>query len=182
MLLTKSQQQRFWREWSAACKTQGWTKAQSWTGLQIDNERHALLERAGFNSLTTVDRGPGFDRVLAELGRLTDNVARTVEVQNPEPGDRRRYLHLIEQHSQALGGLPYALAIARDQFKITTGLSTLEDLTTDQMYKLVMTLTARRHTRAKQENDRPTISTPRSTPLKDQPTLVPAGHNENNPF
>ena len=40
-------------------------------GAQIDNERLAMLERAGFDSLTKVDHMAGFDRVLAELAALT---------------------------------------------------------------------------------------------------------------
>lgn len=165
MLLTKDQQRRFWRDWQSACRSQGWTAANSWTGLQIDNERHSLLRRAGFNSLTEVDRGPGFDRVLAELGQLQNNAARTIETlpaeklavpagrqgyvfQRDTPGYRRRLLWLVRKHSLPLGGEPYVLALARDKFRITAGLSTIEDLSTVQLHQLMMTLNARRHTRA----------------------------------
>lgn len=149
MILTKPQQTRFWREWTRACTTQGWTRANAWTTQQIETERHALLDRAGFSSLTQVDRGSGFDRLLAELGRLSDNLAATAEIDDPDAGLRRRYLHLVLKKSQPLGGLAYALAIARDQYHITEGLNGIEDLTTNQLLNLIKTLTARSASKAR---------------------------------
>lgn len=95
MILSKPQVQRFFREWSSACQAQGWTSANNWTPSQVENERHALLLRAGFDSLTKVDKGAGFDRVLAELRALQDDVARTIEVDDSNIGRARRLRHVI---------------------------------------------------------------------------------------
>jgi len=150
MILTKSQQHRFWREWAAACRAQGWTAAEGWTGSEIDVERRALLDRAGFESLTQVDRADGFDRVLAELGQLQSDIDRTAEtIPGNDAGYRRRLLWLIRKHSKPLGGLPYVLQLARDKFHLTAGLDAIEDLTTEQLNQLMMTLNARRHAKAK---------------------------------
>jgi hypothetical protein len=147
MKLSKSQQQRFWRDWSAACRVQGWVRANGFDTAAIDAKRKLLLKSCGFTSLTQVDRSQGFDRLLAALGLLNEDLARTTEVGQPEAGDRRRYLHNLERAAAALGGLPYALAIARDQFGITNGQSTLEDLTTAQLHHLMITVQSRAKTR-----------------------------------
>lgn len=90
MLLTDAQVKRFWRDWSAACKAQGWTRADGLTAAQIDQHRRDLIERAGFRSLTAVDRGAGFGRVLAELGILLGQVKAAVESDHPEMDSGRR--------------------------------------------------------------------------------------------
>lgn len=159
MQLTKSQLHRFWRDWSDACKTQGWTKANGWTPAQIDNERYSLLRLCGFDSLTEVDRAAGFDKVLGELGRLRDDIARTAETlparkvtlpaghgsqtHRDTPGLRRRLEWKARFYARDLGGDPYILSIARDRFGITAGLSTIDDLDTEQLQQLMMTLAAR---------------------------------------
>lgn len=96
MLLTDAQVKRFWRDWSAACKAQGWTRAAGLTAAQIDQHRRALIERAGFRSLTEVDRSAGFGRVLSELGILLDRVKSAVESDHPEmdSGRRKRWVVL----------------------------------------------------------------------------------------
>ena len=138
MILTKPQVWRFWSEWRAIVADQHWDKSTA------ETERRALLLRAGFTSLTQVGRAAGFDRLLAELGLARENVARTIEVGNPDPGYRRRLLWLIKKHGSSLGGVPYILALARDKFHLTAGLSTVEDLTTAQLHQLMITLNARR--------------------------------------
>lgn len=160
MQLTKPQLSRFWRDWSSACKTQGWTKSAGWTETQITQERYNLLRESGFDSLTEVDRGAGFDRVLAALGQLRENVAKTIETLPAEtvtvsagptqsvrvqdtPGLRRRLVWKCRQYARPLGGDTYILALARDRFHLTTGLSTIEDLTTDHLHQLMITLAAR---------------------------------------
>lgn len=70
MKLSRHQQSRFWREWSAACQRMGWLKELGVSEGDIENQRYALLERAGFDSLTKVDHLAGYDRVLAELSAL----------------------------------------------------------------------------------------------------------------
>lgn len=154
MLLSKKQATTFWKQWSSV-KTQ--LRHEGFTDAQIEAERHAMLLRSGFTSLTLVDRTAGFDRVLGELGRMQDNVARTVETlpaktltihagpkalrQVPNtPGERRRVLWKIEQLSKPLGGKPYVLAVARDKFHITEGVTVIENLSIEQLHQLKMTL------------------------------------------
>jgi hypothetical protein len=140
MILTKAQLARFWRDWSAACRHQDWTDKPT-----QDRERRALLARAGFQSLTHVDRAAGFDRVLAQLGLLRERLDRTAELTDAGAGrgDRRRHLWLIHQDAAPLGGEVYILAVARDRFKVLPALRTLDDLTDDQVYQLMMTIHAR---------------------------------------
>lgn len=95
MLLSKSQSQRFWREWSAACRYQGWKETLS--ADEIDAKRKELLARCGFKSLTLVDKTSGFDRVLAELRALQDDLQRTVETEDPTIGAARRFRAVILQ-------------------------------------------------------------------------------------
>jgi hypothetical protein len=64
MKLTSPQLSRFWREWSAIVSAKKWHK------VEAELQRYALLARAGFDSLTQVDKQKGFDRVLAELSAI----------------------------------------------------------------------------------------------------------------
>jgi hypothetical protein len=175
MLLTKPQLSRFWRDWSRVIKYQDWSHDQA------ETERKALLQRAGFQSLTHVDRSAGFDRLLSELGRLLDNVKRTAELGNPEPGERRRYLHLIREHAAQLGGEPYVLALARDRFHVTTGLNTIQDLSTQDLYQLMMTLAARASS-ARRARENQSLTSEETFP--DQVAFEPAmaGDPDNQPF
>lgn len=164
MLLSKPQQLRFWREWSVACKVQGWTKTQSWTGAQIDNERHALLDRAGFDSLTKVDPLKGFDRVLAELAvlsRPSDLEPQLRAAQQP----RIRLLYAIENLAKQIslsqlvpGRSAYASAIAIDRF----GHADFDRLSLEQLEQLRNTLQSRAaaHKRRQQEQLLPAENTP----------------------
>lgn len=95
MLLSKAQLTLFWRSWSAACTTQGWTRAAGWTVNQIDDKRHEMLKGLGFASLKDVDNR-GFDRVLAKLRLLADRVDGAVDEVRPQNGDARRLLWRIE--------------------------------------------------------------------------------------
>lgn len=130
--------------WPAACQTQGWDPKDRDLRLRV------ISEAVGrpITTMAELDNARDMDAVFARLGFLADNVARTIEVENPEPGERRRYLHLIRRHSGQLADygadpLAYALAVARDRFGITRGLSTIEDCTTEELRQLMMTLWAR---------------------------------------
>lgn len=168
MILSKSQQLRFWREWSAACRAQGWTKAQSWTGAQIDNERHALLERCGFDSLTKVDKQSGFDRVLKELATLQANLAGMLSAdENP----RRVLVHGIRKHGF---NDAYVAAISIDRF----GTTDWQKLPLDLLTKLRNTIADR----AVVEHLPETIARRRAARRARSAAVPAAATNDNEPF
>lgn len=80
---------------------------------------------------------------------LAYNVKRTADLTpaGQENGYRRRMFWLIRKHARPLGGEPYILSLARDRFHLTAGLRAIEDLTTDQLHQLMITLNARRQAR-----------------------------------
>lgn len=100
MILTPSQQSRFWREWAVACQVQGWTTQDGLSQAEIDAKRHLLLSSAGFRSLTQVDRRKGFDRVLEKLAMLRDDLDGLVKVSG---SGRRVILHAIAEDATFLG-------------------------------------------------------------------------------
>ena len=153
MILSKSQQKRFWSEWGAIKRA---LKSQGNTDAQIENERYALLDRAGFQSLTEVDAATGFDRVLAELAAInkpSDLEAQLRQQQMP----RIRLLHAIASHDYAFRNQsgasepnnlsPYTQAILRNKF----GHSDLDRLSIEQLTQLRNTLVARAARKRKTE-------------------------------
>ena len=147
MLLTPKQQSIFWAQWAKACAAQQWTPDTAplaKTRAEIEAERKALLARAGFTSLTLVDRGRGFDRVLHELARLQ-------WVSTADDAQRQRYLFVITRLANGLGGMDYAWAIARDKFRLTRGLHSLADLSHLQLRQLIITLNARAQARRRDQ-------------------------------
>jgi len=155
MLLTKAQQRRFWAGWQAACKAQGWTKANSWTGLQIDNERHALLEKCGFDSLTKVDPLAGFDRVLAELRSVSQPANLDAQLRQAKMPRTRLLYAIASLDKQISGGArspsapdyapsPYVAAIMKDRFNTVE----LDRLSLEQLTQLRNTLAARKCARS----------------------------------
>ena len=142
MLLSTLQTPRFWREWKRACRVHGWTDEKGWTQAQIDAERHALLLRAGFTSLTLVDPRAGFDRVLAELAALHSpaDIAPQLRAQ-AQP--RTRLLYSIGH----AGAAPYVIAaIARADF----GTDDLDQLTEEQLRRLAIHLAHRSRKRKRE--------------------------------
>jgi hypothetical protein len=174
MLLSKSQQQHFWRKW-AAVKSR--LKASEYTDAQCENERHALLQRAGFNSLTRVDPRAGFDSVLAQLGAMLDDINRTIETEDKTIGEARRLRYVIKNELLRCLALyepdaeHYLQSVIQDKirwFKLDAPnrLPTLEDLTAkptlkrtppcytlqefpSQLEQIVMTINARLQTKRK---------------------------------
>lgn len=125
MLLSGKQLSRFWREWSEVIRYQGW---EDLPRAVVEDARHRMLKLAGFNSLTEVDKKEGFDRVLAELGRLQDNVDRAVEIDHPERGLARRLRSVLKtrimprlERRPDIGSKAraeaFAMSIWRDQFR-----------------------------------------------------------------
>ena len=101
MLLTPSQSSRFWREWAACIRLHKWSKPDA------ETQRKALLQRAGFTSLTLVDKLTGYDRVLSALAILTrpDDLAPQIrEAEMP----RTRLVFACRQ----LADEPYIVALA----------------------------------------------------------------------
>ena len=156
MLLSKAQQNRFWREWSGVCKRQGWEANAGWTRLEIDKHRRALLQRAGFDSLTKVDPLGGFDRVLSELAVLgrPDDIDPQIRTQE-QP--KRRLFYAINSLGSKIslgetqdGTNAYVVAIARDRF----GTSDINSLSMAQLEQLRNTLAARAtaHRRRQQQD------------------------------
>lgn len=157
MLLTKRQQFRFWNEWRAACKSQGWTAANSWTGLQIENERHALLRRVGFESLTHVDPREGYTSVLKELATLQDNLAGMIRAdQNP----RRVLLHTIGVYGRKLSTSQVASAPLSNPYIGVIMLDRWGHMDIDRLS--MADLEQLRYTLAARSNDK------RPTPARDQ--------------
>lgn len=133
--------------WPKACRTQGWDDQDRTLRLEVLSE---AVERA-LTTANDLDKKRDIDAVKAYLGWLAEDVGRTRELYDPEPGERRRILWLIRRHARALGGDRYVLALARDKFGVTAGLSTIEDLATAQLWQLMITLNARRRSQAAHE-------------------------------
>jgi hypothetical protein len=144
--------------WPKACAAQGWNKNDKPKRLEV------LSQAVGRKlvSANDLNNRADIDAVKAHLKMLADNVAATIETDHPDIGRRRRLQYTIGELAQTLGGLPYLLAIARDQFHLTPGLTTLEDLTNDQLQKLIYTLSAR----ARAKKDRISISSPTNEAAK----------------
>ena len=126
--------------WPAACETQRWDR----------NDRSLRLETVSqavgrpISTMSDLDNAADIDQVKAHLKALTDDLDGASESGNPDPGARRRYLWLIHRHGRALSPHgEYVLAVARDKFHIAEGFSVIEDLTTEQLRQLMMTLWSR---------------------------------------
>ena len=136
MNLTPSQQHRFWSKWNAIVSIANWTRTEA------EAERHALLQRVGFSSLTLVDKLKGFDRVLAALSAIDhpdDLDAQLRQITMP----RTRLIFAVRKLSSKLSPARaphvYACAIAKDKF----GQPDVERLTDSQLLDLRNTLAAR---------------------------------------
>lgn len=143
MLLSKDQVRRFFREWKTACENQGWTSQNGWTSAQIENERHQLLDRAGFSSLTDVDRVTGFTAVLKELAILREDLSAMVRA---ESNPRRVLINSVASYARTLAVNPrddsydsYIRHISVDRF----GTFLWRELTDDQLTQLRNTLADR---------------------------------------
>jgi hypothetical protein len=147
MKLSPPQLSRFWREWTTACRVAGWTASNGYTATQINELRHELLERAGFSSLTQVDKTKGFDKVLAELTAIgqPDNLQAQLDLQ-AQP--RKRLIFALDKLTQSVTesydgtaplGSTYLAAIMRDRF----GHTDLDSLSLGQLEQLRFTLADR---------------------------------------
>ncbi len=91
--MTKIQSAAYWRLWSAACKAQGWTKANGMDSAAVDAKRKECLAECGFESSRDIDSGAGFSRWKSLCERLAGNLSGAVaEVRQNTPADRRRWV------------------------------------------------------------------------------------------
>lgn len=91
--MTSAQQTAYWRLWSMACKSQGWTKENGMAKDAIESKRHECLAECGFESSRDIDSGAGFSRWKALCERLAGKLSGAVaEVRQSTPADRRRWV------------------------------------------------------------------------------------------
>ena len=165
MRLSKPQVTLFWRLWKRACETQGWTVEAGLNRQEIDERRHEVLAKCGFESLTAVDRTAGFGRVKAALMTLCASVEGAIEADHPEADEARRLKHgitydLLPQLARIPsisavpgGAIAYCERICRDKFGLPDDWELdLDDLgghplrgpeSTDRLRQLLITLNAR---------------------------------------
>lgn len=91
--MTKSQSAAYWRLWSAACKAQGWTKADGMDSAAVDAKRKECLIECGFESSRDIDSGAGFSRWKSLCERLSGKLSGAIaEVRKSSPADKRRWV------------------------------------------------------------------------------------------
>lgn len=165
MRLTKPQVTLFWRLWKRASDAQHWTVKAGMSRQEIDQRRHEVLGRCGFESLTHVDRTEGFGRVKAALMTLCGSVDGAIETDHPEADEARRLKHVITYRilpglarlpsiaAVPGGAIAYCERICRDKFGLPDDWELdLDDLgghplrgpsSTDRLRQLLITLNAR---------------------------------------
>lgn len=170
--------------WPAACRAQHWNPADRSRRLQTISQAVARP----IATMSDLDNSGDIDQVKAYLKYLADDLDGTIETGNPEPGERRRLLWLIHHHSMSLSHSShsshpshdsYALSLAHDKFRVTPGLTTIEDLTTDQLRQLMMTLAARRCAKSRAAKNASLTS---EEQFPDQVEFVPEPETASQPF
>lgn len=148
MILSKSQQQLFWKLWNGACDCQGWSSAEA------EARRREVLRDVGFESLTQVDKTVGFDRLKARLMTLQNRISGAMEEVYPDLGTMRRHMHLLEANlipsigREIADPEAYVDTIARDKFGHPGPWRTLADdptLGPRKIHELLMTVTRCAH-------------------------------------
>ncbi len=139
MLISPDQNRRFWREWNAIVVSKKWARPEA------EKERKALIARAGFSSLTLVDKVKGFSRVLNELAAMRDDLGGMLRA---DQNDRRVLEYKIREVGRELctskvDSFPfsntYIGTVMRDKF----GTMNVHSLTDEQLTQLLYTLTDR---------------------------------------
>jgi hypothetical protein len=167
--------------WPAACQAQHWDPKDRPLRLQTISQ---AIGRTIY-TMADLDNAADIDQVKAYLKLLADDLDGAHESGNPDPGERRRLLWLIRRHSAALAigdrqsAMSYALALARDKYHITEGFSVLEDLSTEQLRQLMMTLWARL---VSQRRAAKNASLTSEETFPDQVEFLPEMAHENEPF
>jgi len=138
MKLTTSQTQTFWKQWNSI------VAAQHWDRTEAEEERKSLLARAGFTSLTLVDKVKGFSRVLAELAAARGDLNGVLRANN---NNRRVLLQVIRKYALRLGpedpaaplGMAYLKTLLPERFRT----SDIDDLKEADLVQLRDTLADR---------------------------------------
>jgi len=143
--MTVDQHGLLFRLWRDACARQGWDKLSS---AERDLKRKEQLRAVfGFEkSFTELNTKGDCDLFFARLKFLADNLQGAREDQDPEPGQRRRYMHRIGEllsEFDEVGQLEYVEPILKERFKRFKGLNTIGDLNTEDLHQMVMTLDSR---------------------------------------
>lgn len=136
-LMSEAQAAGFWRLWAAVMRAQGWPSSEN------NQRRHEVLASLGFASIKDVDMKDGFDRVKKRLEELADKVHN----ERIDEGQRRRFLHRIEEQRVTLVALmgsfeasSYLAVLWTERFKRFAGVNVVEDLPTVELMQVVMTL------------------------------------------
>lgn len=144
MLLTPGQVQKFWSKregWPAVMVKCGWSKEEG------EAQRKLMLGRAGFESLTEVDRMTGFDRVLAEIAALLrpDDLDAQLRLQQME---RTRLYFAVRREARKVSpsqvaSAPFESSYAGAVMEGKFGHSDPERLSLGELVQLRDTLAAR---------------------------------------
>ena len=132
--------------WPAACRNQGWDRNDRALRLEVLSEAvgRSLDTASALNSCGDIDL------VKAHLGWLADDVGKTREKGDAEPGERRRFLWLIRKHATAVYEDAQLWKLLGDRFGLTRTLDAIEDLSTGDLWELMITMDARRRTGRRQ--------------------------------
>ncbi|MDE2010535.1 MAG: hypothetical protein KGJ09_10750 [Candidatus Omnitrophica bacterium] len=153
MNLTPAQLKRFWREWSATCRSKGWL-----TEVDKQNYRRQILRQCGFESLTQVDRTDGFTRVLNEIISMRGtSIQAARETEDPTLNQARILRHNIaaeiipclELYIQDVPAYLQQIMADKTRWHKTDRPSReirIEDLDAGQLKQLQYTLSARLNT------------------------------------
>ena len=142
--MSDSQVSWFWRLWADACKEQGWDTLSS---AEKNVKRMEVL--AGIFgrsiSLKAVDSRDGFDRVKRRLEELAGKVHNQPE----DEGKRGRVLYRVGElltEFQEVYGIEAEASFAsllKARFKVVHSLNSIQDLSTEELVHLSMTLEQR---------------------------------------
>jgi len=132
--------------WPAACAYQGWDKLPT-RDREAKRKEIAAEVFGGPKSFTKINRTKEFDAIKARLEMLAGKVSGAVEDGNPEAGERRRVMNrvgvLLAEGNELPNWENYIAPILKERFKIVPGISTIADLSNDELLKLSITLTDR---------------------------------------
>ena len=143
--MTVDQHGLLFRLWGDACRAQGWDRL---SASERDAKRKEVTARVfgPGKSWTEVNKTGECDLLFARLKFLADKLQGAQEDLDPEPGQRRRYIHRIgEQLAEfaELGQAQYVEPILKERFKRFAEINTIYDLSTKELKEAVMTLDAR---------------------------------------